>query len=104
MAWNVSGRSVELCNCEMMCPCWLGPEKEPDKGWCAGAFAWDIQAGESNGVDLGGTKVAFRADWPNKKPPHASTSTELRVRTSGGSWTRFSVARPGGTSNSSGAP
>ena len=65
MAWKLSGRSVELCNCEMMCPCWLGPEKEPDKGWCAGALAWDIQAGESNGVDLGGTKVAFRADWPN---------------------------------------
>ncbi len=65
MAWTVSGRSVELCNCEMMCPCWLGPEKEPDKGWCASGFAWDIQTGESNGVDLGGTKVAFRADWPN---------------------------------------
>ena len=54
MAWSVNGRSIELCNCEMFCPCWLGPEKEPDKGWCAGAFVWEIGSGESNGVDLGG--------------------------------------------------
>ena len=65
MAWSVNGRGVELCNWEMFCPCWLGPEKEPDKGWCAGAFVWEIGTGESNGVDLGGTKVALRADWPN---------------------------------------
>lgn len=64
MAWNVTGRSVELCSCEMFCPCWLGPEKEPDKGFCAGAFVWDIEAGESNGVNLQGTQVALRADWP----------------------------------------
>ena len=25
MAWQLSGRSMELCNCKMLCPCWLGP-------------------------------------------------------------------------------
>jgi hypothetical protein len=26
MAWQLSGRSMELCSCKMLCPCWLGPE------------------------------------------------------------------------------
>ena len=64
MAWQISGRSMELCNCKMLCPCWLGPEGTPDEGWCAGAFGFDIQRGSSDGVDLSGTKVALAAEWP----------------------------------------
>ena len=64
MAWQLSGRSMELCSCKMLCPCWLGPEGTPDEGWCAGAFGFDIQSGSSDGVDLGGTKVALAAEWP----------------------------------------
>jgi hypothetical protein len=48
----------------MLCPCWLGPEGPPDQGWCGGAFAFDIREGNSDGVDLGGTKVALTAEWP----------------------------------------
>jgi hypothetical protein len=48
----------------MMCPCWLGPDGEPDQGWCSGAFGFDIETGTSDGVDLGGTRVALAADWP----------------------------------------
>jgi hypothetical protein len=64
MAWQLSGRSLELCSCKMLCPCWLGPEGTPDQGWCDGALGFDIQRGSSDGVDLSGTKVAFTADWP----------------------------------------
>jgi hypothetical protein len=64
MAWQLSGRSMELCNCKMLCPCWLGPEGTPDEGWCAGAFGFDIERGSSDGVDLSGTKVALAAEWP----------------------------------------
>lgn len=64
MAWNISGRSTEFCSCKMLCPCWLGPEGEPDQGWCSAVVAFDIQEGRSDGVDLSGTKVAFTADWP----------------------------------------
>ena len=64
MAWNVRGRSIELCSCAMLCPCWLGPEGQPDQGWCGGAFAFDIQEGNSDGVNLAGSKVAFTAEWP----------------------------------------
>ena len=64
MAWQLSGRSMELCSCKMLCPCWLGPEGQPDQGWCGGAFAFDVQRGSSDSVDLSGTKVALSFVWP----------------------------------------
>ena len=64
MTWNVSGQSLELCSCKMLCPCWLGSEGEPDQGWCAGVFAFDIREGNSDGVDLSGTKAALTGEWP----------------------------------------
>jgi hypothetical protein len=64
MSWQLAGRSMELCNCNMLCPCWLGPEGKPDQGWCGGAFGFDIEKGSSDGVDLSGTRVALAAQWP----------------------------------------
>lgn len=64
MGWKISGRSIELCSCKMLCPCWLGADGEPDRGWCAGVFAFDIREGESDGVKLDGTHAAFTGEWP----------------------------------------
>ena len=64
MPWQISGQSMELCSCKMLCPCWLGPDGQPDEEWCAAVFAFDVQQGSSDGVDLGGTTVAMMADWP----------------------------------------
>lgn len=64
MGWSVGGRSLELCSCRMLCPCWLGPDGEPDQGWCGGSFAFDIEEGAADGVQLSGTKVALIAEWP----------------------------------------
>ena len=62
MAWSISGRAIELCNCYSLCHCWLGPAK-PDQGWCGGAFVFDVQRGSADGIDLSGRKVAFAAEW-----------------------------------------
>ena len=48
----------------MLCPCWLGPEGVPDEGWCGGAFAFDVQQGNSDGVNLTGSQVVLLAEWP----------------------------------------
>ena len=64
MSWEIAGQSMEMCSCKMLCPCWLGPEIEPDEGWCSAALAFDIQQGSSGAVDLTGTKVALLAEWP----------------------------------------
>ena len=64
MAWQVSGRSLDLCSCKMWCSCWLGPEIEPDEGWCAHTFGFEVRQGRSDGVDLTGTTLAFTGEWP----------------------------------------
>jgi hypothetical protein len=64
MAWHITGQSTEFCNCKLLCPCWLGPEGEPDEGWCGATFAFDVKEGSSDGVNLGGTKTVFVAEWP----------------------------------------
>lgn len=64
MAWNVSGQLIEFCSCKIMCPCWLGPTPEPDQGWCSGAIVYDVERGQIEGMDVGGTKVVLAADWP----------------------------------------
>lgn len=64
MSWQATGRSMEICSCKSFCPCWLGPEGEPDEGWCSALFGFDVRQGRSDGVDLGGTKVVLIADWP----------------------------------------
>jgi len=63
MAWSVGGQAIELCNCNVLCHCWLGPAK-PDQGWCGSAFVFDIRHGRADGVDLSGKKVVFAAEWP----------------------------------------
>ncbi len=64
MAWQIEGRSLDLCSCKMWCPCWLGPEIEPDEGWCAHTFGFEIRQGRSDGVDLAGTTAALTGEWP----------------------------------------
>ena len=54
MSWKISGQNMEMCNCEMLCPCWLGPEVKPDEGRCGGILCFDIQTGNSGGIDLSG--------------------------------------------------
>lgn len=64
MAWELSGRGLEICSCKTFCPCWLTADAEPDEGWCSAVLAWDCQAGSSEGVDLANARFAIVADWP----------------------------------------
>lgn len=63
MGWTLRGTWYESCSCKMVCRCNFGPA-EPDQGWCSGVLAFTVEAGESNGVDLGGTKLALHAELP----------------------------------------
>jgi Protein of unknown function (DUF1326) len=54
MAYDVQGQFYEACDCEIICSCWAGVP--PDMGSCTGLFAWEIQTGNSNGVDMAGAR------------------------------------------------
>ena len=40
MSYHLEGRLLEVCNCKVLCPCWIG--EDPDKGTCDTIIAWRI--------------------------------------------------------------
>ena len=63
MAWQIRGKIVEACSCRMSCRCTLGPA-EPDQGWCSAVQSISIEQGNSDGVDLSGSRVAVGLQLP----------------------------------------
>ena len=66
MAWNLSGRFIEACSCNVMCPCWFGVKElmVMDQGYCAINQLYLIEQGNSDGVDLSGRTVVQGAYAP----------------------------------------
>lgn len=57
MAYQLEGRLLEACNCEVLCPCWVG--EDPDPGTCDGLVAWRVDRGTIDGIDVSGRTIAF---------------------------------------------
>ena len=53
--YQFSGSFYEACDCYSICPCWTGAK--PDEGECTGIFAWAIEQGSIDGVDVSGLKA-----------------------------------------------
>ncbi len=66
VTWNLTGRMVESCSCNIMCPCWLPLSEgiKMDRGWCDSAFLFRIDRGRSGRVDLAGRTVAVAMAFP----------------------------------------
>lgn len=66
MAWNVSGILSEACSCNVACPCWLGVKElmVMDQGWCDTTFLFQVEQGNSDGVELAGRTVVVAGDFP----------------------------------------
>lgn len=64
MPWHITGTYYAPCSCKVGCPCTLG-ELEGDQGWCSGGQTYEIRSGNVDGVDLGGAKFTWNADWPS---------------------------------------
>ncbi|MCX7623387.1 MAG: DUF1326 domain-containing protein [Thermomicrobium sp.] len=64
MSWEISGEMLEVCNCTLLCPCWLDVSARPDQGWCGTAIVFAIERGHVDGLDLTGRKVVLAAEIP----------------------------------------
>ena len=53
MAYKLEGSLLEVCNCEVLCPCWVG--MDPDRGTCDTALAHHFEKGDIDGVDVSGS-------------------------------------------------
>jgi hypothetical protein len=62
MAWSITAKYYEACNCELGCPCNM--DGFPSHGKCEGSVAFQVMSGQRDGVDLGGAKVAAAVKWP----------------------------------------
>ena len=62
MAYHLEGRLLEVCNCRVLCPCWIG--EDPDFGTCDTIVAWHFDKGTINGVDVKGRTIAMIAHVP----------------------------------------
>lgn len=64
--WRLKGEYLENCNCELLCPCLLGPRgarggalARPDEGHCDVPLVFQIEAGEYGTAKLDGTHAAM---------------------------------------------
>jgi hypothetical protein len=49
--YEVEGRLLEVCTCNILCPCWVG--EDPDgNGTCDSIMGWYIDRGTVQGVDV----------------------------------------------------
>ena len=56
MGYRLEGDLLEVCNCEVLCPCWIG--EDPDHGSCDSALSYRINSGVIGGIDVGGVVMA----------------------------------------------
>jgi hypothetical protein len=62
MAYRLEGRLLEVCTCDVLCPCWVGAD--PDGGTCDGTLSWHFDKGEIDGVDVSGLTLAILCHIP----------------------------------------
>lgn len=62
MAYKLEGSLLEVCDCEVLCPCWIG--ENPDNGTCQSALAYHFEQGAIDGVDVSGLTLATNVFIP----------------------------------------
>jgi hypothetical protein len=60
--YDLAGRLLEVCDCGVLCPCWVG--EDPDGGTCDSVMAWYVDRGVIEGVDVSDRGVAFNVHIP----------------------------------------
>lgn len=50
--YQLEGSLLEVCSCDVLCPCWIG--EDPDQGTCDSVVAYHFDSGNIRGVDVGG--------------------------------------------------
>jgi hypothetical protein len=62
MRYQLEGRLLEVCDCNILCPCWVG--EDPDNGTCQAVQAYRVDRGTIESVDVAGLTVAEMDDIP----------------------------------------
>lgn len=67
MAWSLEGTYFENCNCDVICPCAGTDFMHPaDEDRCRVLFAFHVERGEIEGVDVSDRNVILVVDTPRQ--------------------------------------
>jgi hypothetical protein len=58
MSYELEGSLLEVCPCNVLCPCWVGEDPDGD-ATCDAIIAYHIDRGAVNGTDVSGLNFAF---------------------------------------------
>jgi len=56
VGYDLEGSLLEVCTCDVLCPCWIG--ENPDNGDCHSVVAYHFDRGTIRGVDVSGLTAA----------------------------------------------
>jgi hypothetical protein len=62
MSYELEGQLLEVCPCDVLCPCWIG--EDPDYETCDSVNAYHIERGQVNGVDVSDRTLAVLIHIP----------------------------------------
>jgi len=62
MGYRLKGSLLEVCDCQVLCPCWVG--EDPDGGTCNTALAWHFDEGVINSIDVTGLTLGLVGHVP----------------------------------------
>jgi hypothetical protein len=60
--YELEGNLLEVCDCRVLCPCWIG--EDADNGTCDTILAYKMKKGNVNGTDVTGLSLALMAHIP----------------------------------------
>jgi hypothetical protein len=60
--YQFEGTLLEVCSCDVLCPCWIG--EDPDQGTCDAVVAYHFDKGAIRGVDVSGLSFVAVAHIP----------------------------------------
>jgi hypothetical protein len=63
MAYELEGQLLEVCTCNILCPCWVGEDPDGD-GTCDSVNTFHVERGAIDGVDVSGRTIAFLIHIP----------------------------------------
>jgi hypothetical protein len=60
--YQLEGTLLEVCSCDVLCPCWIG--EDPDQGTCDAVVAYNLDKGTIRGVDVSGLSLVSAVNIP----------------------------------------
>jgi len=71
MSFRIAGRYLEACNCDAICPCRRIDGVAGGRsthGVCFGVLSWQVESGESDGIDLSGSGALMTYSYDDDEP------------------------------------